>query len=488
MLTLVLLHLVARCSAQAQAQADPCAETTRGSCVLQEDAIINTYQAEPTKCDQLCRIVDRCEFWRARWDGAECSLLAGDYHQGCGSFAGPIGWRECSEGPESCSAYTGDTCIYTGDRLAEDEPSPGDVSSPEECELWAALWTDQGAAYFHYLSDTGECRLYSTLASTCEAVGGPRAAPALGDCSHPGTTTETSSTSTTAPATTTTAANQGLVISGGWPDSRTVEVFPATSCSPPPLPTGRRGHTMTIVGASLVTCGGDSSSTSTSCISWVGGEEEWQQYATLREERGYHTAWSHQGQLLLLGGQDSPGTGEVVGGGGSTFPMEHPAGYSCAADMGGAVAVIGGIYSSSLSNVDRYDMSGYLGSLPHLRTARYYHACGAVADSTGHTVLIVAGGWDSSGYLSSVEVLEHGATSWVAGPELPRALYRLSGGVAGGRLQVTGGRDSSNNERSEIYELVYSKAEKGWTQVGTMEEARARHAVAAVNLPALCGA
>ena len=68
MLTLVLLHLVARClpspphlcpRCSAQAQADPCAETTRGSCVLQEDAIINTYQVDPTKCDQLCRIVDR---------------------------------------------------------------------------------------------------------------------------------------------------------------------------------------------------------------------------------------------------------------------------------------------------------------------------------------------------------------------------------------------------------------------------------------------
>jgi len=213
------------------------------------------------------------------------------------------------------------------------------------------------------------------------------------------------------------------------------------------------------------------------------------QYATLREARYRHTAWSRQGQLLLLGGQDSEETGEVVGGGGSTFPLEHPAYASCAADMGGAVAIIGGFYSGWLNYVDRYDMSGYLGSLPVLRTARAAHTCGAIADSTGHTVLVVAGGSDYLGYLlSSVEVLEHGATYWVAGPQLPRALYKLSGGVAGGRLQVTGGRDSSNNERSEIYELVYSEAEKGWTQVGTMEEARWLHAVAAVNLPALCGA
>ena len=38
-------------------------------------------------------------------------------------------------------------------------------------------------------------------------------------------------------------------------------------------------------------------------------------------------------------------------------------------------------------------------------------------------VLVVAGGADgpyASDRLSSVEVLEHGATSWVAGPELPR--------------------------------------------------------------------
>ena len=41
-------------------------------------------------------------------------------------------------------------------------------------------------------------------------------------------------------------------------------------------------------------------------------------------------------------------------GGGSTFPLEHPAYASCAADMGGAVAIIGGYDGHGrLNNVDR---------------------------------------------------------------------------------------------------------------------------------------
>ena len=82
---------------------------------------------------------------------------------------------------------------------------------------------------------------------------------------------------------------------------------------------------MDVVNSALVVCGGDSSSIYKSCISWSGGEQLWREFATLRctnppplmvrrEERRYHTSWSHQGRLLLLGGSGSYTTAELVGG------------------------------------------------------------------------------------------------------------------------------------------------------------------------------
>ena len=64
----------------------------------------------------------------------------------------------------------------------EDEPSPGDVVNFEECRLWAELWTDDGAKFFHYNSTSEECRLYRTLLAECQAVGGPKEAPSFDQC------------------------------------------------------------------------------------------------------------------------------------------------------------------------------------------------------------------------------------------------------------------------------------------------------------------
>ena len=66
--------------------------------------------------------------------------------------------------------------------LEADEPSPGDVGSIESCRLWAELWTDDGAAFFHYNSTSEECHLYRTLDADCQAVGGPKAAPSFDQC------------------------------------------------------------------------------------------------------------------------------------------------------------------------------------------------------------------------------------------------------------------------------------------------------------------
>ena len=85
---------------------------------------------------------DNCEYWRAQWDGQLCHLLSSDYQhvsttgtilyveycnhhpyffQDCESFAGAINWLDCTEGPESCYAIVEDDCVYSGERVGEDE-------------------------------------------------------------------------------------------------------------------------------------------------------------------------------------------------------------------------------------------------------------------------------------------------------------------------------------------------------------------------------
>ena len=104
-----------------------------------EDNILDIFSADPEKCFRLCEINQRCGFWRARWDGSQCFLFIGDYQhvslkflrylflnfhktlhiKSCGSFAGPINWVDCNEGPESCYAYLEDDCVYTGERIGK---------------------------------------------------------------------------------------------------------------------------------------------------------------------------------------------------------------------------------------------------------------------------------------------------------------------------------------------------------------------------------
>ena len=58
----------------------PCVGISLGSCIVEEGSILNTFiSAPPEKCSKLCELNDKCDFWRASWDGALCYLLTSDY-------------------------------------------------------------------------------------------------------------------------------------------------------------------------------------------------------------------------------------------------------------------------------------------------------------------------------------------------------------------------------------------------------------------------
>ena len=82
----------------------------------------------------------------------------------------------------TCSAYIGEECSYTGDRLTGFEPPAGDLDSIASCQAWAAPLVAAGVNHFHFYAPLEECRLYSTLQASCDAIGGPKEAPSLDTC------------------------------------------------------------------------------------------------------------------------------------------------------------------------------------------------------------------------------------------------------------------------------------------------------------------
>jgi len=181
---LVLFPLLARCFGQESS----CENISLGSCLVEQNSIIKTLPVPPATCDTLCEVDDNCEFWKARIDGTLCQLLLTDYQHDCESFAGHItsSLADCTDS-NSCSAYVLDDCTYTGERLEDLEPAPGNVASIEECRQWAKVLVDGGltdVAFFHFDSDIDKCHLYSIMVATCQSVGGPRTAPTYDQCSQ----------------------------------------------------------------------------------------------------------------------------------------------------------------------------------------------------------------------------------------------------------------------------------------------------------------
>jgi len=266
----------------------------------------------------------------------------------------------------------------------------------------------------------------------------------------------------------------GLIISGGWGTDTDVEVFSAkASCTIPPFPSpGRKYHTLSVINDTLVACGGGS--TKTSCISWKKGQDGWEDFHTLSQERDDHAAVVVDGEedIIVLGGSgSSETTGEIVKSG-KTFALKNKGEGTCAVSYQGAVVMIGG--SPTHGKVDRYDSKGnYLDSLPDLLEARFWHACTTFTSSNGgEEGLLVAGGY-YYGRLSSTELYLQSKKQWTRGGDLPRAIYGLRAARLLGHVVVTGG--NGGGYRDEV--LQYEEATGAWSEKGKMKKARYEHAV-----------
>jgi len=219
-------------------------------------------------------------------------------------------------------------------------------------------------------------------------------------------------------------------------------------------------------------------------------------YHTLSQERAWHAAVVIQDTIILVGGDQRSSqdrrrhlTGEIIKSGTSLFDLQNSGWGTCAVAYEGNLVVLGGQGISGLGThgkVDRYDSQGnYLGSLPDLATARYYHACATFVSSEGEEGLLVAGGKDNNwNPLSSTEVYSPSSGRWTSGGSLPRALYALTAARLNQKVIVVGGTDVGYNGRDKVLEYDGS----AWTEKGRIKRGRSGHAVVEANLLAICAA
>lgn len=275
-----------------------------------------------------------------------------------------------------------------------------------------------------------------------------------------------------------TTTTTGILITGGGGAYTSAEVYRLStgqSCVLPSLPDMRHGHTIT----SLTLCGG--SSPLTSCISFSSGV--WVPSHSLAEKRRFHTTWEREEGVMLMGGEDSPTTTELLTEGSEegvpAFSLQYSTESACSIPdpTTGTLVMTGGYYTRT--TVSRYGAEGYQGDLPPLKEGRYHHGCGAYLGQDGGQVLLVAGGSDGRDYLSSTELLARDATSWEKASPLPRALHGLRGVTAGGLLYMTGGYDADDSRAPEV--LAWHPAHQ-WVEVGMMKMARYYHAVTTIRM------
>jgi len=283
------------------------------------------------------------------------------------------------------------------------------------------------------------------------------------------------------------SSSSGLLVVGGGGGWDSAEFWPPTiSCQPPPLPRTLDTPSLGLLGDQVLACYGDSCDQLTKS-GWLENSHQ------LLHSRRYHTSTNTSHGLLLVGGQNSAHTSELLteSGGLEGFSPKHGPSQHCTIQVEeDSVVVTGG--GASPNGVKAF-VTQYSGlqegqkvtskELEPLQSARHRHACGSYR--VGETqMLIVTGGNDGQVDLDSTEVLDFNHGSWRYAQSLPAATFGLTGTLLDGVFHVTGGWQGLGRT-DEI--LAWDAVAEVWTLVGNLETPRNDHAVMELPLQVMEG-
>jgi hypothetical protein len=276
-----------------------------------------------------------------------------------------------------------------------------------------------------------------------------------------------------------------LLICGGYnPKTNTCEVInlasSASTCKHPPnfpakvfLAIGGLGFK-----GNPILCGGyQNGDFSNKCYSLE--NNEWVSSASMNSVRvAAAAAQLKDGKLLVTGGYDAylsdPNSAEMLTEEGwesnmPSLPVTIRA--HCMVTVNSTtVMAIGGFQNNQISGKTFYFSFGEESWTegPELKNKRWYHSCGKIRRNkeSQEMSIIVAGGYDGSSILSTVEILDEGSNEWQTGPELlfgirsAQMVENQNGGVI-----LIGGRTSSDVDLDTLYHLPHGGQDAVWTKM-----------------------
>jgi hypothetical protein len=226
-----------------------------------------------------------------------------------------------------------------------------------------------------------------------------------------------------------------------------------------------------------ILCGGYQNFTCTNqCYSLE--NNEWVSSASMKSVSvSAAAAQLRNGKLLVTGGIDNSGyplnRAEMLTEEGweSNIPsLPVTIIYHCMVTVNSTTVMVIGGYQNGFSGKTFYFTFGEESWTegPELKNKRGYHSCGKIRRSkeSQEMSIIVAGGYDGTSTLSSVEILDEGSNDWQVGPKMPFGIWQSqmvkdqNGGVV-----LIGGLSSSVGILDTLYQLPHGGQDAVWTKM-----------------------
>ena len=486
MFLLLLLHAASASSCDEALQHDVVCTMDYNNLLSSSTTILTV-----TGCQEKCLHTDGCDHFTffttaaTKPSSTVCALLRScETSTPCSSFQNCTkalsGAKTPSISDACCSGLSRKMC--KGNFLSQHFQ----IAGPEQCQGLCQEYSDSGCRYFTHISG-GICFLYSTCNATesCSTCTSGPVDPTWEECNS--------------------EVDPQTLLLGGWTQdggsySSSLELVTeniACQANMPELPEGRQNFAATLLGKTLLYCGGCSSpmgcDKNGDCYTFQLDRTDavWETSASMNIPRYHFSMVAVQGKAYAIGGMGtfgtsytghsveeySPGEGWIV-----QDKMRHPSyiAYHCTVTIGRRIITIGGhVSGASYSHyVYEFDLDAPEKSWTRLENTNYgrqYHSC-TVGSYQGQHGIFVTGGSNSGN--TKVEFFVDSLKKWRILRTMSTDRRYHSSSFMGGVIYSLGG-DSSTTSKS-THEML-NKTTDRWTRTNLRRQ-RSNHA--GISLPA----